>query len=323
MSVISNFKNENKCVQFQINNTKGIYKVCFPNTLRRILISYLDCYAIDFERIKFNENNSLFNNEFLKKRLILIPILSNNNEKYEFLELSCEKNNETEFVQEVFTSEFKIKDTTKDTTKDTAKEQYLDISKFIEEDEILFTKLQSNQKINFEAYLKKGNAFQNGASFSPVSSCVVTFNNLNYDKEALIEREKNFDLNSVNDPKIYDFSYESIGFYKPEELIKMAIDKLVEKLNELKEKFDEYEYENNFYHYLIRDENDTIGNLFFTYLLDHKEIEYSGYENVHPLKNDIRVKIKINGKKEKLDELINKTIDQLIEMTNNLKKEFK
>ena len=315
MSIISNFKNENKCVQFQINNSKGQFKVCFPNTLRRILISYLDCYIVDLERIKFEENNSLFNNEFLKNRLVLIPILSNNNEKYEVLELSCEKNNETEFIEEVFTSEFKIKDTTTD--------KYLDINKFIEEQEILFTKLQSNQKINFYAYFKKGNAFQNGASFSPVSSCVVTFNNSNYDKEALIERERNFDLNSVNDPKIYDFSYESIGFYKPEELIKMAIDKLVEKLNEFKEKFIEFEYENDFYHYLIRDENDTIGNLFTAYLLDNKEIEYSGYENVHPLKNDIKIKIKINGKKEKLDELINKTIDQLIEMTNNLKKEFK
>ena len=315
MSIINNFTNQDKCVNFQINNTNGQYKISFTNCLRRIIISYIDCYAVDLESIKFNENNSLFNNEFLKERLKLIPIISNNNEKYELLELSCEKNNESETIEDIYVSEIKIKDTT--TNKD------LDISKFIEEQEILFTNLQNNQKINFEARFKKGNAFTNGASFCPVSSCVVTFNNSNYDKEAIIERERNYDLNSVNEPKIYNFSYESIGFYKPEEIIKMGCTVMIEKLNILKNKFTDYEYTNDFYHFIVYDENDTLGNVFTSYLLNNKEIKYCGYQNVHPLKNEITVKIKIEGTKEKLMELINKTIDQLIEMTNNLKKEFK
>ena len=95
MSVINNFKQENNCIKFQINNDKCQFKLCFPNTLRRILISYIDCYTIDENSVKFLENNSLFNSEFLINRLILIPILSNNHEKYELLEVSCEKNNET------------------------------------------------------------------------------------------------------------------------------------------------------------------------------------------------------------------------------------
>ena len=36
---------------------------------------------MDIKDIKFNNNNSLFNSEFLKDRLSLIPIISNNNEK--------------------------------------------------------------------------------------------------------------------------------------------------------------------------------------------------------------------------------------------------
>jgi DNA-directed RNA polymerase subunit L len=315
MSIINNFTNKDKCVKFQINNTNGQFKISFPNCLRRIIISYIDCYAVDFESIKFIENNSLFNNEFLKERLKLIPIISNNNEKYELLELSCIQVNETETIEDVYVSNFKIKDTTNN--------KELDITKFIEEQEILFTKLQNNQKINFEAKLKKGNAFTHGAQFSPVSSCVVTFHNSDYDKEAIIERERNFDLNQVNDPKIYEFSYESIGFFKSEEIIKMGCEVMIEKLNALKNKFTDYEYTNDFYHFHIIDENDTLGNVFTTYLLVNKEIKYCGYQNVHPLKNEITIKIKIEGTKEKLMELIENTINDLIKKTENIKKEFK
>ena len=315
MSIINNFTNKDKCVKFQINNANGQFKICFPNCLRRIIISYIDCYSVDFESIKFIENNSLFNNEFLKERLKLIPIISNNNEKYELLELSCIQNNETETIEDVYSSNFKIKDTTNN--------KELDITKFIEEQEILFTKLQNNQKINFEAKFKKGNAFTHGAAFCPVSSCVVTFHNTDYDKEAIIERERNFDLNQVNEPKIYDFSYESIGFYKPEEIIKIGFEVMIEKLNIFKNKFTDYEYTNDFYHFHILDENDTLGNVFTAYLLENKEIKYCGYENIHPLKNEITIKIKIEGTKEKLMELIENTINELIKKTENMKKEFK
>ena len=315
MSIINNFSNENKCVKFQINNTNGEFKISFPNCLRRIIISYIDCYCIDFESIKFSENNSLFNNEFLKERLKLIPIISNNNEKYELLKLSCDINNDTEIIQNIYISEFTIKDTT------TNKEY--DISKFIEEEEILFTKLQSNQKINFDCSFIKSNAFTKGASFCPVSSCVVTFHNSDYDNEAIIDRERNYDLNSINEPKIYNFSYESIGFYKPEEIVKIGCQVMIEKLNNFKNKFDDFEFLDDFYNFHIKDENDTLGNVFTSYLLENKEIKYCGYENIHPLKNEITIKIKIEGKKEKLMELIESTIDDLIKKIENIKKEFK
>ena len=315
MSVISNYSIENNIVKFKLNNTSAKYKISFTNALRRILISYIDCYAIDFNDIKFIENNSLFNNEFLKKRLSLIPIISNNNHNYEFIQVFCEKENDKEIIQDIYVSDFKIKDRTMD--------KELNTNDFFSDMDILFSKLQFEQKINFECNLKKNNAFEGGSSFSPVSSCVVTFENSNYSKDNITDRERNYDLNSKNEPKTYDFYYENIGFFKSEELIKIAIDVLVEKLNDFKIKFDNIEYNSDFYYFSINNENDTIGNLFCTYFLDNKEISYCGYNIVHPLKNDIIIKIKVDGKKDKLLKLIQEQIEELINMAKDLKKQFK
>lgn len=315
MSIISNYSIENNIVKFKLNNTNAKYKISFTNALRRILISYIDCYAIDFNDIEFIENNSLFNNEFLKKRLSLIPIISNNNHNYEFIQVFCQAENDKEIVKDVYVSDFKIKDRTID--------KELKISDFFSDMDILFSKLQFEQKINFECNLKKNNAFEGGSSFSPVSSCVVTFENSNYSKDTIEDRERNYDLNSKNEPKTYDFYYENIGFFKSEELIKIAIDVLVKKLNDFKIKFDNIEYNSDFYYFTINNENDTIGNLFCRYFLDKKEITYCGYNIVHPLKNDIIIKIKIDDKKDKLLKLIQEQIEELINLAIDLKKQFK
>ena len=166
-------------------------------------------------------------------------------------------------------------------------------------------------------------AFNGGASYSPVSSCIVTFNNSNYSKEAISERERNYDLNTKNEPNTYNFSYENIGFFDSKELIKLGFDTLIEKLNEFKTKFDDYEFKNDFYFFMIKDENDTLGNLVTSYLMDNSNIEYSGYNIEHPLKNEIIIKIKINGKKEQLFKIINYNIDDIISMVSTLKKEIK
>ena len=51
MPIINKFSVENNCVKFQIDNTKGIYKISFTNALRRILISHIKCYIIDFKDV--------------------------------------------------------------------------------------------------------------------------------------------------------------------------------------------------------------------------------------------------------------------------------
>ena len=130
------------------------------------------------------------------------------------LHVFCQAENDKEIVKDVYVSDFKIKDRTID--------KELKISDFFSLRGYIISKLQFEQKINFECNLKN-NVFEGGPSFSPVLSCVVTFENSNYSKDTIEDRERNYDLNSKNEPKTYDFYYENIGFFKSEELIKIAL----------------------------------------------------------------------------------------------------
>jgi len=311
---IQNFSEKNEIIEFDINNKKSEYKISFSNALRRTLISSINCYCIDFNEIKFHENNSIFNNEFLKKRLTLIPIISNNSDiNYDNLVIYCEKKNEQEIHESVYVHNFKVKDKI-------SNEEY-DIRDICKYPELLFTKLQNNQFIHFEAHLKYSNAFDDGSFFSPISSCAVTFKNSNKEKENDLEmKERDYDKNKDNMPSIYQFKYENIGFYEGKEILELALQEIQDRLELMKLKFKNVDYENEFYIFNIENENDTLGNLVTSYLLDDKDIKYSSYQIVHPLKNNIVVKLKTDQKKEKLFNIIEKTIDNLKEMFNKLNK---
>ena len=114
-----------------------------------------------------------------------------------------------------------------------------------------------------------------------------------------------------------------MGFYESNELIIIALDVLISKLNELRSKFQNYTYQNEYYLFDINDENDTLGNLFSSYLLDDPSILYSGYIFEHPLKNNIVLKIKTNKKKEELLKIMNSNVDGIIKLLDGLKKQFK
>ena len=317
MTTVKNYKYQNNSISFKINNEKGDYKVSFVNALRRILISHLECYTINCEETKFLENNSIFNNEFLKARLCLIPIVSNKkNVNYNQLMISCKAKNENEQIKSVYMRDFEIKNYVENID--------YDINDFCIYPDLLFTKLQENQEIYFEGHLKYNDAFKGGSSHSTVSGCVCTFQNSNESKEKdSLENQRNYDLNKNGEPDLYIFNYENMGFYESNELIIIALDVLISKLNELRSKFQNYTYQNEYYLFDINDENDTLGNLFSSYLLDDPSILYSGYIFEHPLKNNIVLKIKTNKKKEELLKIMNSNVDGIIKLLDGLKKQFK
>lgn len=317
MTTVKNYKHQNNSISFEINNEKGNIKISFVNALRRILISHLKCYTINCEETKFLENNSIFNNEFLKARLCLIPILSNKkNINYDQLMISCKAKNENEKIKSVYVSDFEIKNYVSD-------EKYK-IEDFCIFPELLFTKLQEGQEIYFEGHLKNSDAFESGSSHSTVSGCVCTFKNTQESKDKnVLENQRDYDLNKIGDPKIYQFSYENIGFYDSKELIHIAFDVLIERLQQLKSKFANYSYENEYYLFEINDENDTLGNLFSSYLLDEPSIIYSGYIFEHPLKNNIILKIKCAKTKDDLLKTMNQNVDKIIKLLKDLEKQLK
>ena len=317
MSSIKNYKTDNNSIEFELNNEKGEYKLSYTNALRRILISHLECYTINCDDTRFIENNSIFNNEFLKSRLCLIPIVSNKkNVNYDQLLISCNVRNETEKIKSVYAHDFTIKNFT-------TGEEY-DIKDFIIYDELLFTKLQSDQYVHFECHLKLSDAFKGGSSHSTVSSCIVTFKNSNESNEKeLINKERDYDINKFGQPLTYIFSYENIGFYDSDELIHRAISVVQEKLIQMKDKFNDYEYKNDYYYFNIHNENETLGNLVSSYLLDQKSITYCGYVIEHPLKHITIIKVKTDLKKNELFKTIYDTIDMLIKNYSQLDKQFK
>jgi len=317
MTTIKNYKYQNNSISFEINNEKENIKISFVNALRRVLVSHLKCYTINCEETKFIENNSIFNNEFLKARLCLIPIISDKkNVNYNQLMISCKVNNNNEQIKSVYMKDFEIKN-------------YLDGTVYKIEDfciypDLLFTKIQENQEIYFEGHLKYSDAFDGGSSHSTVSGCVCTFKNTNESKDKdVLDNQRDYDLNKNGEPNIYEFSFENIGFYKSENLIHSAFEVLIEKVQQLRSKFQNYTYENEYYLFDINDENDTIGNLFSSYLLDESSILYSGYIFEHPLKNNIIFKIKTDKKKEDLLKIMNNNIDKIIKLLKDLEKQFK
>ena len=73
----------------------------------------------------------------------------------------------------------------------------------------------------------------------------------------------------------------------------------------------------------ILDENDTIGNLLTTYLLNEKNVEYASYKIPHPLHNKLLLRIKCkNNTIEEIMKIIDKTIKNIVDLLNTMKTEW-
>ena len=335
--MISNIKVKNEEISFDINNDKQDFKISLVNGLRRTLISNI--YVWNIDEVIFYENNSILDNEFLKKRLSLIPIKCDNNDiNYENITISLEKTNQEEYMENIFLKDFICKEDDK----------IIDINKLFEYPNILFAKLKNNQSIILEAKLKYNNASLGGSSYSPVVACSYKFgidekkvvnmkktmNNEEISNFETQDIERVYQKNNIGDPAYYHFSFETNGFFQHIYLIQTAIDILIEKLknisteivNKKSEKISIIDNDENpdFYEFLIKDEDDTIGNILSTYILSNNNVFYSGYLIEHPLTKSILLKIKLNDNNtlENVINIVVKTIELLINILLKLKKEF-
>lgn len=328
MVVVKNIKSSDDILTFEVDNKSCEYKLSLCNGLRRIILSEIDLFCLDENKINFEENNSVLNNEFLKHRLSLIPFICDKNYDYEKLVIRCIAKNESENIKSVYSSDFEIYD------EDT--QTKLNIKNYLKYPNILFSKLQNNEYFSFEARFSKGNAFKYGAQYCPVSSCVVTFKkDENQIKEItkgysetekksfnLLDSERIYKLNKTGEPEIFEFRIESIGFYETKTIIKKAIDILKEKVDYFKDKLDDLEFVNSFFELRLYESNDTIGNLISSYLLDVDEISYSGYLIEHPLKNEVLFKFKTSLNKKSLIDKIKIKLKEINGLLDKLKKEF-
>jgi DNA-directed RNA polymerase subunit L len=331
----------NEVISFDLNNDSKEIKTSFANALRRTIISDIYTYIINNETIIFFDNTSMLNNEFLKHRLTLIPIISDlDNINYEDITITCKKKNENENMENIYVSDFICIDN---------KNNIIDNNILFKYPNILFAKLKNNQFLSFECKLTKNNAYYGGSFFSPVSVCVYTFklddkkvNEMTNEMSdaqkktfASQDIERIYKKNENGDPYCYQFQIESSGFYNSKNILLLGIDALKERLNNLKIEFKNQKskkitlLENNenpdFFEFLIDHENETIGNLLSTYITYNPNIYFCGYVIEHPLKNNIILRIKLKEENtldnniKIIDNMITYLIDLLDKMTNDIK----
>ena len=329
MTYIKNSKLSENSLIFEIDNKSNNFKISFLNALRRIILSEINTWSIDENKTEFIENNSILNNEFLKHRLSLIPIISNKDVKYENLVISCDVKNEEESIKSIYVSDFEI-------NNEIMNEKYK-IEDFIKYPKILFAKLQNNEYFSFNASLSNNSPKESGTQYCPVSTCVVTFKNNENDlkddlkkiekdlQESFIinNKEKIYEKNNKGDPLIYEMKIESIGFFDTKTIMEKGLTILEEKINLYEENIKDFELQNGFYILTIDNQNDTLGNLISSYINDDKDIEFSGYIIEHPLYEKICIKIKTNVSKDNLLKIISKRNEYLKELIQSLKKEIK
>ena len=156
----------------------------------------------------------------------------------------------------------------------------------------------------------------------------------------LSESERYYLRDQNNEPYVYDCIITSVHYYDSKELFCKACEILLQKLNDLRESFKQtlmgldssidIEKVSEFvYHFIIHDQNDTLGNMLQSYIskkiTDKDCINVCGYKKIHPLEEKIKMIISLQPKhkimkkneQQKISDIISyihQSIDQLVAM---------
>lgn len=327
-------QNEND-INFELLNND--IKVSFANAIRRVCLSNIETPAIREEDIKIVENSSYLNNGIIENRISLIPLFGGLD--YDNITVHLNKSNTNNEIMHIYSSDIKF-------VKDG---QELDKSKYMIFDNILLTHLKKNESLKFNAHIVYSNVYKESSNFCPVSTIVYSFkrdnkkiqdglkdvpNDLDKKDFELLDADRLYMTNDKDEPSVYEFSLESVGQYTPQNLLNKTFDCISEKLKNLRE-FINHEKESKIsvshadfnlesYDFNILDEDDTIGNLLSSYILEDEKIEFCGYDIPHPLDNKliIRTSLKQQNTMENNIEVFKNNIDKLLKIIEEVKKEW-
>jgi len=283
------------------------------NTLRRVILSDIPIYA--FTDFKFNKNDSIFHNNFLKNQIKNMPVwgidnkidyyepkdhlpevIEDQEEMEDNVELSYDKKVDSTSLSQVtmyIDYENKKTDILSVTTDDV---KFYFAQKQINnpyDKPIQLVKLQPNQKINFSVLTSIG-VEKDSAIFSAVSICV-------------------YDQKSEND---YKFILESRGQIDEKRILKVAHLNLVKKLNNILKQIPENNEKEG--EIQINKEDHTIGNLLSSGLQNNKHVQFAGYNMPHPLETRVIISYKL--KSGKFKEILKEVIEDFIETFEKIDK---
>jgi DNA-directed RNA polymerase subunit L len=160
----------------------------------------------------------------------------------------------------------------------------------------------------------------------------------------LTERARFFYTNDKEEPNVFTFKIESVGIIPPLIIFHRAINILKEKIhnfisnliakNENSITIKVSDQLNGGYEFLVKDEDDTLGNIIQSHLCmmyadyalpkEQRKLKYVGYKKPHPLEKYIV--IAIQGQTENIDEIINDIVKvgclEIVKMLNKIQNEL-
>ena len=238
--------------------------VSIANALRRTLLSNINCVVMDTslekKDIKIFKNTTRFNNEILKQRLSCIPVHIKDLDAIDDLVVEINEINDSDSIIYITTKDFKIKNLTTETYLDDEAVAEIFPPDPLTRGHILFARLRPKissdipgQELHLECKLSVSNAAHNGM-YNVVSTCAYAntpdrveqqsqwqqaeqeLEEKGYTKEDIDYFESNWKLLRgkrffINDS--FDFKIESGGVYTNLELVHLAIDVIVKKLNHI------------------------------------------------------------------------------------------
>ena len=326
MQKIDKFKiniiNHDKTVgssRLELNMTGKSLDYTIMNTLRRTIFTDIPIYA--FTTFKFEKNTSVFNNNYIKLRLNLIPIWNIKNtitffNKDKELENVFEDEDEDEDNEEYqdtqktidlnilnkLTMYIKYKNTTNEIVSvDTNHAKFYYGEKLIPSPysmPVQIIKLQPNQEIALSAISDVGIEEQN-AMFSAVSVCY-------------------YNLISENE---FNFILESRGQLMEQRIIHVAIDNIIKRLENLLKLLETNTSKQETLEGVINinNEDHTLGNLISRGMQQHQNISFAGYNITHPLAKKVELHYKLK-KLEDINNIIKDVINYYTDIYTNIKK---
>jgi DNA-directed RNA polymerase subunit D len=279
-------------IDFDLDINDG--DISLANTFRRNILSDVETYA--FEEIDIKENTSIMNNDMLRHRIELIPIIYDLKENLDDIEFT-----------------FNIKGVENNYENFLSKDIKASNNKIYFNQKILIISLRENEKINFVAKLKKGKA-KTHAKFDQI--CHMSYKFVEDEKKIKElkktgdqkffpnERQRNYKINKFNNP-IVNFNIETNENIDISSYIKVVLNNLKSNLNFIKDSIinenkskvevNEYIPIKNTSDYIIHDESHSIGNLISNYCSLHKNTLTSAYTVNNNIKTFLTLRIISNG----------------------------
>ena len=321
---------EKGVLTFTLSNTN----VSIANSIRRTLVSNIPTVVIG-KNIVFQKNTTSLNNEILVQRLHCIPVYLKTDSKLEDIQISLNIKNETDNVRHITTNDFELTLISSGKKLIESDKNKIFPAHSISKMHILFARLRplisseiSGEELEFTANFDVSTAQEQGGH-NVVSTCaygntpdrIISTEKWNefVDKEqekgtTEIEMDK-YERDWENHQKYryfkdnsFDFTIETIGVFKNNELVVLACECIIKKLKNIIKQCnddtlpiikDKIAMKNSFDVELVN-ENYTIGKV-IEYILHQKHFEndnilsYVGFCKFHPHDSNSTIRIAFNN----------------------------